>query len=614
MKFKTTKHISLLLIVFLCLTMFTGCGAEKKLFDVCGADAAAWAKSYDTAAPDALTVYIEHGGITEDSQSITNSNTINEVFSALCSVSVKGSPDKGPIDFTVAPATVIYSFRASDGGTVSFTFLDHQLAVGDPIRSDGLLYTCSGVDGLFSIDGIDLSSLNMDASQTADPTITQQPAPQKGDAEYAVFTSEKQDFSFLYDSAYTAIWDDDNGATIYTEQPDSIPYLLVYRNIGNVSGFDAEQSFKDKTAALQAQYGSRLIDIGAFQTYTINGKPVSGVLYTYTLDSYTIEMLALIELTEDSLIQYTCKYVQGNSDATMKALAEAVASYQPDAAYYTYDYTKEDEPSDQPTAPQAEPQATLKLTKYDGDFFTVMLPEGWQLQTMGEYATFSFRAWDPDNPDYEIFYYGNITPFMKSEAARQWNENMSAITQEGSTYHLFADAPAADEHDVSSIFYNFYAYKKLVEKYTGTYFSSGISIPTLRSFAVIEQLPIQTALSSVCSSEALIYASLQADSGTNCYGKFSASLYSAPSVMYDNIDMSFIAALGVTGVIAPQSDFEQVEQILSQAAFSLTFTQAYVDEAKEAGEDDFNKTMVNNQTTQAAYDAYNAAWDAYIRQ
>lgn len=621
MKIKTMKCASLLLVVFLCLAMFTGCGIEKKLFDVCGEKVENWAKGYDSAAPDALTVYIEHDGITEEPQVVTNVKTINEVFSALGSVSVKGSPHKGPIDFTVAPATVIYNFRANDGSAVNFTFIDGQFAVGDPVNSNGLLYTCSNTDGLFSIGGVDLSALEkavpkivapstLTPSATQEPSTTQEPSAPPENTEYAIFACEKQDFSFLYDSSYTAVWDDDNGATVYTEQAGGIPYLLIYRNVGNTVGYDVEKLFETKTSDMQDYYGERLISVGDYQTYTVSGKTMSGVLYAYTLDSYTIEMLALVELTDDSLIQYTCKYVQGESEATMKALAEAAYSYQPSAAYYT----NSSEPSVQPTAPQTGPQAALKLTKYDGGFFTVMLPEGWQIQTMGEYSTFGFRAWDAENPDYEIFYYGNINPFLKSEEAKQWNENVSKMTQANSTYHLFADTPVADENDVSTIFYNFYAFRNLVEKYTGIYFTSDISIPKLRNFAVIEQIPIQTALSSACSSEALIYASLQSDNKTNCYGKFSASIYSGPSYMQDEIDMSLIAALGVTGVIAPQSDFAQVEELLSQAVFSLTFTQKYVDEAIEAGEDDFNRAMVNNQTTQAAFDAYNAAWDAYIRQ
>ena len=51
--------------------------------------------------------------------------------------------------------------------------------------------------------------------------------------------------------------------------------------------------------------------------------------------------------------------------------------------------------------PEPAPSSGIQLVQYDGGFFSVMIPAGWTIQPMGQYTDFSFRAWDPQNPDYK---------------------------------------------------------------------------------------------------------------------------------------------------------------------------------------------------------------------
>ncbi len=136
-----------------CLTLFSGCSTEKTLFFLSGKNVETWADNYDSSDPGTLTIRIEQNGIVEDEQTITDAGTVNQVFSALSSIRIKDNPDKGPIDFMIAPTSYNYTFTASDGNSVSFLFLDKLFAVGDPINSNGLLYTCTGTDSLFAIQG-----------------------------------------------------------------------------------------------------------------------------------------------------------------------------------------------------------------------------------------------------------------------------------------------------------------------------------------------------------------------------------------------------------------------------------------------------------------------------
>ncbi len=252
-------------------------------------------------------------------------------------------------------------------------------------------------------------------------------------------------------------------------------------------------------------------------------------------------------------------------------------------------------------------QADLTLVKYDGGYFSVMLPQGWMIETMGQYTTFGFRAWNPQNPDYEIFWYGNLSPLLKSyEAKNNW---ASYVSQGGyPNAQLYADAPVINVYDAGSLFHEFQALGVLAGKYVPDF-----SIPALQNFTAIETMPLQTPYASICTNEALIFASLQGRSGTPCHGKFTASIWNTQSYLVGNVDMAPTAALNVTGVIAPQADFAAVQGVLTQAVFSLAFSREYMKEAMDHIRATGEAALADNAARQAVYDAANAAWDAYIR-
>ena len=118
---------------------------------------------------------------------------------------------------------------------------------------------------------------------------------------------------------------------------------------------------------------------------------------------------------------------------------------------------------------------------------------------------------------------------------------------------------------------------------------------------------------SVCTSEALVFAGLQGQDGAACHGKFTASIWSTQGYYIGNVDMMPTAALNVTGVIAPQTDFLAVEGILTQAVFSLAFTVEYAQQASKHIRDTGEAALADNAAKQAIYDAAQDAWDAYIR-
>ena len=268
-----------------------------------------------------------------------------------------------------------------------------------------------------------------------------------------------------------------------------------------------------------------------------------------------------------------------------------------------------DVPAEQTTA-QPQPAAGLKLENYDGGFFSVLLPEGWQISTVGQYVTFGFRAWDPQNPDYQIFYYGKFEPFLKSNAAKQYYEDTSANLGPGNMYEMYAAAPALDPMTVESLLYSFNDWAYFANSYGIVH-----QFTNFQNLNVSARIPYSTFFMPYATDEGIVMATFESEQGSNCVAKFGASIVSAGSYpLSATVDTFPLAVYNISCVMAPQETFDEVEQVLTQAAFSLRFSQAYMDEAVTATQAGTADALAANAALQDIYDAANYAWDAYIRE
>lgn len=278
---------------------------------------------------------------------------------------------------------------------------------------------------------------------------------------------------------------------------------------------------------------------------------------------------------------------------------------QPDTDYYG-EADGQDGGEDGQNDPKPQ-TARINLVNYDGGYFSVQLPEGWMIKTMGQYTTFGFRAWDPHNPDYEIFYYGNLGPLNKSYDAK--NGWASYINNMGySNAMLYADAPVVDVYAASSVFYVFDTLQAVSDKY-----GFGFSLPALDNFSPMKSIPFESSFAQASTSEAMVFAGIKGTNGGVCGGMFIASLWNTTPYYVSGVDMTPTSAMNVTGVIAPQEDFLNVEAKLTQSVFSLRFTEDYIRDAiaysKAVGE----AAMADNAARQAVFDEANRAWGEYFR-
>lgn len=227
--------------------------------------------------------------------------------------------------------------------------------------------------------------------------------------------------------------------------------------------------------------------------------------------------------------------------------------------------------------------------------------------SMGQYTTFGFRAWNPQNPDYEIFYYGNLGPLNKSyDAKNGWAGYIGNMGYPNA--ELNYDAPVVTMDSGSSVFYVFDALQAVSDKY-----GFGFSLPTLNNLMPQKSVSIETAFAQATTGESMMFAGVRGSNGGACGGMFMASLWNTDPYYVGGVDMTPTSAMHVTGIIAPTEDFLNVEATLTQAVFSLRFTEEYIQDAiaysKAVGE----AAMADNAARQAVFDKANKAWSEYFR-
>ena len=362
----------------------------------------------------------------------------------------------------------------------------------------------------------------------------------------------------------------DNILAWMTPETDGI--LQVRRNA--VSWL--EQSFGTEYGMLpgyQPAYGFTS-DQGAYITYY----QVAAIQSAISKMSFTLREDGCVVLggkTYDALGTDTVFEAAGIDPDEETAESKTEASSEASNAQTEPEVTPEPEVTvtPEPTA-EPTPEATYTLVDYDGGVFTMQLPQGWQIMTGGEYAGYSIRAWDPNDPDVQIFYYGELGPYFKSAEAKAQYQSMST-SNDPLTY-----LPVLEDPTLAGCLNAMDDYQ---DAYDGI-MPQSFAFAKIQNMTVLSETPITTPLASYAVSEASILASLTSETGAACTGMFEGSILDAGGYEINGVDVTpSRSASNIFGIIAPEGKFETVAPILIQSLTSFTFTDEYIQEAIRQG-------------------------------
>lgn len=422
--------------------------------------------------------------------------------------------------------------------------------------------------------------------------------------ETTTITCSEQDFTVECNSNYKTIFDEENGLTIYTGVPDSIPYVLIYRNIGIANNIDTDQYFKEKKEEMSQKYGDDLIEAGNPGKYNIGGKTLPGCTFVYMVDQYKVEMLRCVLIDGNDFVEITAKNIIGEGDSTVDALNLAVSSY----------CALNNQTPGNNTPDNGIVKDGFHFLQYvspihgvqhiENEDFSIDIPEGWEIFYIKQYTGLGnglgFMAYDPSCPDRKIFYYSCIDPFLRSYDAKSFYASCG--------YTVYADMPVME----GSIESFFAAYPELMlyyDKYTGQTGSvTSSSFPDFNDVTVLEKSPssIPTTPSTYENSVARI--TYTSDAGNMCEGLMTIQTGASVDIVGGPVDGGLNWGLSMCGFTTPYGELTQLEDQLMSYLNTFVLTEKFIQENEAITQQNVLASIKAANDLQAIFDSCNEAW------
>lgn len=233
--------------------------------------------------------------------------------------------------------------------------------------------------------------------------------------------------------------------------------------------------------------------------------------------------------------------------------------------------------------------------------FTMMIPKGWVIETTGEFQNFGFRVYDPQQPYRTLFYYGTMSPWMKSEEASDFWAWYASTGYPSS--RVYADAPVLYDASVEGLFNSYDVFTQFAKNY-------GINhnFVQLKDFDVIETFDTSTAMASAAIDESTLRLQLHDEDDFPIDAMVTATLVDAMSYPTNGTDVGYYTAYRVSGIIAPSDDFLYHYNRLTESLASFKYNEDYINEGVKLIEWGTQKALEMQRTLSETADIINSSW------
>ena len=258
-------------------------------------------------------------------------------------------------------------------------------------------------------------------------------------------------------------------------------------------------------------------------------------------------------------------------------------------------------PDGLPLSIQPAPNVELDLQPFDGGFFSMNLPSGWVLEPVGEYENFGFRAYDPNNPARQIFFYGNMKYFLKSNAGKDAWATYLAYGGYGDA-QVFADALVLAPATTEQFFYTFNDYTAYAAKYGVVH-----NFPIFDDLEIMESTPRNSPIAANCVDDSIVRTLFTQDD-VPCEGLFAAGVADAMASYMYNVDAGYYVVYFITGISAPCDEFYLLQDALSESLSSFQYTESYIQQGVQRIDEGTQLALEIGKMLSQTADTYNQAW------
>ncbi len=246
---------------------------------------------------------------------------------------------------------------------------------------------------------------------------------------------------------------------------------------------------------------------------------------------------------------------------------------------------------------------SVNFTNYNNGLFSMKLPEGWKVETLGDNIHYTIKAYNPENPLYQLFFNMKTEGYNKSQAAKNFQQRYYPDS-------MFAKTAVLEEKTTEGFYKIFNELGPLNNTQTFTF-------PVLNNFTLIEKLGTATIGGD------LLRASFKDNNQKEAEGIFTAYVYD-PGPYYVNenvfsgnkIDIYYLNVYNTIFITAPKDEFINWEETLNTMASSLEFSESFVNQfytQQDAVMKNFqNVRSICNQTSNiimSSWESRNAAYD-----
>ena len=241
--------------------------------------------------------------------------------------------------------------------------------------------------------------------------------------------------------------------------------------------------------------------------------------------------------------------------------------------------------------------AGLKLEGFNGGFFSIDKPRGWQVITAGECAGFAFLIRDPSEPLRQIFYFGEVGPIYLSEQQRQIDYQYMNM---GGYPATWIDMPAVNPLTPDNFLAQFHlvAQSQIAQNFMP-------QCPRLENVQIISKVKQPSPISG--GSTGLVRA-LFTQGGSLGEGLFLVTV--APVLPFTGGPGGGLGyGFSITGITAPKSEFQNIEDVLVKSVGSYGMNQSYVNNCLAQQANAYGAILKAGKTLSETSDIIMQGWE-----
>lgn len=242
--------------------------------------------------------------------------------------------------------------------------------------------------------------------------------------------------------------------------------------------------------------------------------------------------------------------------------------------------------------------SSIKLETYNGGFFTIEKPAGWQIVTAGQGPTLGVLMRDPQDPARQAFFFGAVGPVYLSQQQKAIDQQYMAT---GGYPVPWSDMPVVSPPTVSNFLskWNALASSRIAKNYMA-------ELPLFNELTIISTQPIPGQYGG--GTTELVRALFKLN-GKVVEGLFTTTVFeTVPFANGPGGHQGY--ALMFMGVTAPQREFIHAQDPLIRSLYSFNLSEQYVQSYIASSREAFAGVMRAGQTLREASDIITKGWAA----